>query len=120
MSVFKFSAGLCEELMKITRDFWWGDENDRRRMHWMSWDNLTKRKGQGGMGFRDLHLFNQALLPRQAWRLIAFPNSLCARLLKAKYYPSGELTDTAFVKNPSPGWQGIMHGLELLKKGIIW
>jgi hypothetical protein len=66
MSVFKFSAGLCEELMKITRDFWWGDENDRRRMHWMSWDNLTKRKGQGGMGFRDLHLFNQALLARQA------------------------------------------------------
>jgi hypothetical protein len=47
MSVFKFSAGLCEELMKITRDFLWGDENDCRRMHWMSWDNLTKRKGQG-------------------------------------------------------------------------
>jgi hypothetical protein len=26
MSVFKFSEGLCEELMKLTRDFWWGDE----------------------------------------------------------------------------------------------
>jgi hypothetical protein len=120
MSVFKFSEGFCEELMKLTRDFWWGDENERRKMHWMSWDKLTRRKGQGGMGFRDLHLFNQAMLAKQAWRLIAFPDSLCARLLKAKYYPSGELTDTAFIKNPSPCWQGIMHGLELLKKGIIW
>jgi hypothetical protein len=72
------------------------------------------------MGFRDLKLFNQALLARQAWRLIAFPDSLYARLLKAKYFPVGELTDTAFIKNPSPGWQGIMHGLELLKKGIVW
>jgi hypothetical protein len=27
MSVFKFSVGLCEDLMKLTRDFWWGDEN---------------------------------------------------------------------------------------------
>jgi hypothetical protein len=116
MSVFKFSVGLCEDLMKLTRDFWWGDEEDRRRIHWLSWDKLTRRKGQGGMGFRDLHLFNQALLAKQAWRLIAFPNSLCARILKAQYYPSGELTDTAFIKNPSPGWQGIMHGLELLRK----
>jgi hypothetical protein len=120
MSVFQFSAGFCEELMKLIRDFWWVDENERRKMHWMSWNKLTKRKGQGGMGFRDLHLFNQALLAKQAWRLIAFPNSLCARLLKAKCYPSGELTDTAFITNPSPCWQGIMHGLELLKKGIVW
>ena len=72
------------------------------------------------MGFRDLHLFNQALLAKQAWRLIAFPDSLCARLLKAKYFPFGDLTDTAFIQNPSPCWQGIMHGLELLKKGMIW
>jgi ribonuclease HI len=120
MSIFKFSEGLCDELMKLTRDFWWGDEKEKRKVHWMCWEKVTKRKGQGGMGFRDLRLFNQALLARQAWRLIAFPDSLCARLLKAKYYPFRELTDTAFVQNTSPGWQGIMHGLELLKKGFIW
>jgi hypothetical protein len=57
---------------------------------------------------------------RQAWRLIAYLDSLFARLLKVKYFPLGELTDIAFIQNTSPGWQGIMHGLELLKKGIIW
>jgi hypothetical protein len=118
MSVFQFLEGLCEDFMKMTRDFWWGDEDDKSKIHWMSWDKVTRRKGQGGMGLRDLHLFNQALLARQAWRLIAFPDSLCARLLKAKYYPSGELTDTAFITNPSPRWQGIMHGLELLKMAL--
>ena len=51
MSVFKFSDGLCEEIMKLIRDYWWGDETDRKRMHWMSWDKVTRRKGQGGMGF---------------------------------------------------------------------
>jgi hypothetical protein len=86
----------------------------------MSWDKIMRRKGQGGMGFRDLHLFNQALLATQAWRLIAFPDSLCARLLKANYFPSGELIGTAFVQNPSLGWLGIMHGLDLLKKGAMW
>jgi hypothetical protein len=120
MSIFKFSAGLCDEFSQITRNFWWGDELDRKKTHWKAWEKIIAPKYFGGLGFRDYRLFNQALLARQAWRLLAFPNSLCARLLKAKYYPNGELTDTAFIQNSSPGWQGVCHGLELLKKGVIW
>lgn len=65
-------------------------------------------------------MFNQALLARQAWRLLEFPNSLCARVLKAKYFPNGSLIDTTFSSNVSPTWRAIIYGLELLKKGIIW
>jgi hypothetical protein len=46
------------------------------------------------LDFSDLEVFNKALLARQAWRLIQYPYSLCARLLKAKYYPSANLLDT--------------------------
>jgi hypothetical protein len=120
MGVFKFPYGLIEDLSQIIRNFWWGDEEDRRRMHWMSWDKITRPKSCGGMGFRDLRIFNQALLARQAWRLIQYPDSLCARLLKARYYPTGDLLDTAFIQNQSQTWQGVLHGLELLKKGVIW
>jgi hypothetical protein len=120
MGIFKFPVGLLEDLSKIVRNFWWGDEHDRRRMHWMSWDKMTRPKSQGGIGFRDLRIFNQALLARQAWRLIHLPDTLCARLLKARYYPAGNLLDTAFIQNTSASWQGVMHGLELLKKGAIW
>jgi hypothetical protein len=72
------------------------------------------------MGFRDLQKFNQALLARQAWRLLDRPESLCAQIMKAKYYPNGELLDTSFPQLCSPCWRGIEHGLELLKKGVIW
>ena len=72
------------------------------------------------MGFRDFQIFNQALLAKQAWRLIEFPDSLCAKLMKAKYYPNGDLLDTAFPLQSSSTWKAIMHGLDLLKKGVIW
>lgn len=72
------------------------------------------------MGFRNLRMFNQTLLAKQAWRLLINPDSLCARLMKAKYYLNGNLLDTVFPQNTSVSWQGIMHGLELLKKGAIW
>jgi hypothetical protein len=51
-------------------------------------------KALGVMGFKDLIMFNQALLAKQAWRLITCPNSLCTRVLRAKYYPRGNLLDT--------------------------
>ena len=72
------------------------------------------------MGFRDLRLFNQALLAKQAWRLVQRPDSLYARVLKAKYYPKGNLLGTVFTSDGSPVWRGIEYGLELLKKRVVW
>jgi hypothetical protein len=41
-------------------------------------------------------------------------------LLKARYYPNGSILDTVFSGNSSAVWKGIAHGLELVKRGIIW
>ena len=66
-----------------------------------------------------MRLFNQALLARQAWNLIERPDSLCARLVKAKYYQWGNFIDTVFTGNSSTVWKGVEYGLELLKKGVL-
>uniref|UniRef100_A0A453Q831 Reverse transcriptase zinc-binding domain-containing protein n=1 Tax=Aegilops tauschii subsp. strangulata TaxID=200361 RepID=A0A453Q831_AEGTS len=94
MGIFNFPASLCEELSQIIINFWWGDEKNRKKTHWLAWDKMTRPKGEGIMGFRDLRLFNQALLAKQAWRLLVFPDSLCAKVMKAKYYPHGHLLYT--------------------------
>lgn len=50
------------------------------------------------------------LLAQQAWRLLAHPDSLCAQVLKAKYYLNVCLSDTTLSGNAPPGWRGIEHG----------
>jgi hypothetical protein len=120
MGIFKLRTTMCEEMEQMIRYFWWGEEKGQRQVHWLAWEKMLQPKCQGGLGFKDLRLSNQVLLARQAWRLIKNPNSLCARVLKAKYYPNGDLVDTAFPREASPTWRAIEHGLELIKKGIIW
>jgi hypothetical protein len=120
MSVFKLPLGLCDELTKMIRRYWWGAENGRRKTQWVAWDIMLRPKSHGGVGFRDMRIFNQALLARQAWRLVQHPDTLCAQILKARYYPNGFLLDTVFSGNGSSTWHAIEYGLELLKKGVIW
>lgn len=120
MGVFKFSMGFWDKYKRLIREFWWGEDGEKRKVHWMAWDQMVKPKRAVGIGFRDMQFFNQALLARQGWRLLQNPDSLCARVLKSKYYPRGELMDTVFASDASQAWRGIEHGLELLKKGLIW
>lgn len=68
--------------------FWWGRDEKRKCMCWKSWDELCRPKNEGGLGFRNSHHFNKALLAKQSWRIIHNPQSLVAQVLHAKYYPS--------------------------------
>ena len=77
-------------------------------------------KDQGGMGFRDIHCFNLALLAKQVWRLLDNPESLRATILRAKYFPDGDLMNANLKKGSSFTWQSIMAGVNSLRNGYIW
>jgi hypothetical protein len=72
------------------------------------------------MGFRDFHSFNLALLAKQVWRLINDPESLCAQVLRAKYYPQGDILKAGPKEGSSFTWQSILAGLVVVKRGHIW
>jgi hypothetical protein len=80
---------------------------------------MTRPKHLGGLGFRDLELFNMCLLARQTWRLLQDPSSLSARILKAVYYPQISILDAELGSHPSQIWTAILDGRNILKQGLI-
>ncbi|KAH9669444.1 reverse transcriptase domain-containing protein [Citrus sinensis] len=89
MSVFKLPVGTCNDIHKVIARYWWGSKEDKRAIHWASWHKLSQAKSRGGLGFRDLSSFNQALVAKQGWRIIQNSNSLVAKVLQAKYFKHG-------------------------------
>ena len=120
MSCFQLPNGICDKMRAIISNHWWGFEGGKKKMHCRSWDWLTTPKFMGGMGFRDMKIFNQAMLARQCWRLISEPDSLCAKVLKGRYYPKCAFIDSGPTRSCSFTWRSLRFGKRLLEKGILW
>lgn len=80
---------------------------------------MTRPKNLGGLGFRNLEVFNLALLCRHVWRVLLEPSSLSARILKAKYFPTSQFLDAELGSQPSQISRAILDGREILKQGIV-
>ena len=93
MNCFKLPSGLCDEIESMIRKFWWGQRGDRRKIHWVSWEVLYKPKAESGMGFKNLALFNDALLAKQAWHILHNKESLFYRIFKSKFFPHYSIMD---------------------------
>ena len=78
---------------------------------------MCKSKLFGGMGFQNLHAFNLALLAKQEWRILSNPNSLVARVYKAKYFPHDDILNSKKGNNPSYVWRSIHNSLDVIRKG---
>lgn len=75
-------------------------------------------KKEGGLGFKNLHDFNRALLAKQAWRILKNPSSLLARIYKGLYHHHHQFLQAKPRSNSSYGWRSVLQGKNLLTHGL--
>lgn len=65
MSCFKLPKGLCDDINSIMSRFWWGQRDQKHKIHWVAWRKLTECKEKEGFGFKDFQSFNDAVLVKK-------------------------------------------------------
>ncbi|XP_019150981.1 PREDICTED: uncharacterized protein LOC109147777 [Ipomoea nil] len=117
MSIYLLPMTLCVSLERLMNRYWWGKSNVVDGIHWMAWDKMCVPKKHGGMGFKRLHEFNLALLGKQGWRMLTCPDSLVARIFKARYFPNTTFYEATLGGNPSYVWRSIIASQDLVRSG---
>ncbi|KAL2892194.1 LINE-1 reverse transcriptase-like protein [Bienertia sinuspersici] len=118
MQVFRIPEGILQTIEKMIRGFYWGQRADEKKINWIAWKKLINAKSVGGLGFRDMQVFNSALLAKQAWRVLTNEGSYMTKILKSKYFPNSSFMRTKVAATASYTWRSILSARELLEKGI--
>ncbi|KAL6203064.1 hypothetical protein ACLB2K_026768 [Fragaria x ananassa] len=110
MSIFLLPVTLCKALNSDISYFWWGFSDSKDKLHWKAWDSLCRSKLEGGIGFKDHHTYNKALLTKHCWKLINRPNSLWGKVMKARYFPNSNFLNAKKGSQPSWVWNNLLAG----------
>ena len=60
---------VLSKLVSLQRNFLWGSESDNRKIAWVSLEKICLPKESGGLGIKDIRVFNEALLSKWRWLL---------------------------------------------------
>lgn len=120
MSCFKLPTSLWKRIQSVLTRFWWDTKMEKTKMAWISWKKLSWSKKNGGLGFRDIQSFNDALLAKLSWRIVENPHSLLARILIGKYCPSESFLKCKPTASSSHGWRSLLVGRDLLNNQLGW
>ncbi|XP_033143430.1 uncharacterized protein LOC117132712 [Brassica rapa] len=115
---FLLPLEICENLASAIAQFWWSSNPPKRGVHWAKWEKMCAPREEGGIGFRMIYEFNLTLLAKQLWRLVQFPDSLVARVLRGRYYRLSSPLRIGTADTPSYVWTSITAARKLLLLGI--
>lgn len=114
-----FPKELCKKITTSMPKYRWARSLDKCGMHWLSWERMATSKFRGGLGFLNLEIINDAMLAKQACRLLDNLNSLRAGVLCGRYYTDGGFIHAGCPYSVSPTWRAIIKRREALKEGLI-
>ncbi|KAL4559382.1 hypothetical protein LXL04_031520 [Taraxacum kok-saghyz] len=119
LSLFKAPIAITKELEKIRRRFLWGGDKEKKKIHWVSWEKVSARKSDGGLGVAPIRSLNTGLLVKWWWRLKCEKEALWAKTIKGIHNLHGKPHDYLVNKNSHGVWQNIVsEKKEINKLGV--
>ncbi|MCH86180.1 RNA-directed DNA polymerase (Reverse transcriptase) [Trifolium medium] len=105
---------------KIQRAFIWGDGEEKKKMHLISWNKITMPKHCGGVGLRRLDYMNDACLMKMGWSLMVGEHSLWGQVLLGKHGREFETRGKLTSPNDSALWKAIVRLWPKMEEFRCW
>ncbi|GJU95918.1 RNA-directed DNA polymerase, eukaryota [Tanacetum coccineum] len=118
LSIFRAPESVLNDLERIRSNFFWGGNQDGKKMAWVKWPIILNSYDNGGLNIGSLKAFNLALLQKWRWRLFTSPNDLWVKVVKAFHGHEGGFDNNGCSFKGT--WANIVGSSNFLhSKGII-
>ena len=85
METVLLPSSTCKEIDAHVKKFIWGTTHQTRKIHVVSWEDVCKKKEEGGLGLRHSKLINKAFMMKIAYGLLNNSDALRTKVLCNKY-----------------------------------
>ncbi|KAL2993247.1 hypothetical protein AAZX31_10G099100 [Glycine max] len=69
LSFFRIPKKVLDKLVRVQRRFLWGGGLDNNKIAWIKWETVCLPEEKGGLGIKDINMFNLALIDKWRWNL---------------------------------------------------
>ena len=107
LSFFRIPKSVEERLKRIQRRFLWGGGLEQKRIAWIKWDQVCMPKEKGGLGIKDIRIFNLALLGKWKWNYMQEKGEIWSRVLDSKYGGWRSLYEEGRIGHQSLWWKDL-------------
>nr|KYP59376.1 Putative ribonuclease H protein At1g65750 family [Cajanus cajan] len=104
LSFYKAPNSVIKENVAIQRDFLWRGVKDGSKIPWVKWEMVCKSKVEGGLGIKDVRLFNWALLGKWVWKNMLSLGMLWAKVLHSRYERIESFSNCSDVDRRASWW----------------
>lgn len=91
LSIMPAPKGVFCKLRQILGKFLWGGPTQQIKWTLVSWQQVIRRKEEGGLGVRDLEIVNKALGAKLWWRWVQGGDDIWKRIWNQKYNMPGSV-----------------------------
>ncbi|GJX77884.1 F-box domain containing protein [Tanacetum coccineum] len=101
--------GIVEKLESVRQNFFWGGNDEKKKLAWVKWDRVISKSSLGGLDIGSLKACNLALLGKWWWRFRVEEDRLWVKLIKSIYGEYGGLGEEGVSRRSSGGkWSDII------------
>lgn len=115
--------GECSKMVDIFKKFLWGGAQKIRKWSLVSWQGLTKKKLNGGLGLRDPYILNQTMGEKLWWQWIGGGKDLWKQIWTRKYNVHERKKDILRYQDPPKGsmvWNLAACNRHLINQHDFW
>ncbi|XP_021853707.1 uncharacterized protein [Spinacia oleracea] len=88
--IYVLLKSVLQDIVKICRAFLWSGHAFSHKPSKIAWDKVCNDKQNGGLGFRDVQIWNTAFMGKYVWALVKKQDNVWIRWINSVYLKDGD------------------------------